>query len=152
MQFPHRRLGQDGGCRSTTRRHDVAVKDWGTRAGGALRRYRVMAWVTGGMLLVLCVEMAVKYLLHADASVLRWIAWIPFAHGWIYVVYLVTVIDLWSVMRWRFGRLVTMVLGGVVPVMSFVVERRVHVEGLAQIAVGRPADRRTLRPTVGQPH
>ncbi len=50
-----------------------------------------------------------------------------------YVVYLVTVLDLWSTMRWRFGRLVTMVIAGVVPVMSFVLERKVHAQGLARI-------------------
>ena len=122
----------------------MAGKDWVTKAGGALRRYRVMAWVTGVMLLVLVVEMTVKYVLQAGPEVLRWIEWIPFAHGWIYVVYLVTVVDLWSTMRWGFGRLAAMVLGGVVPVMSFVVERRVHTEGLAQVAAGRPAPRRAV--------
>lgn len=108
----------------------------------ALRRYRVMAWITGSMLLVLCVEMGVKYGLRPDEGVLRWIGWVPFAHGWIYVVYLVTVIDLWSRMRWRFGRLVTMVLAGVVPVMSFVMERRVHADAAAA---------RTGPPVVGAP-
>lgn len=119
----------------------MAGKDFVTKAAGALRRYRVMAWVTGVMLLVLCVEMAIKYAIQPGDDVLRWIEWIPFAHGWIYVVYLATVIDLWSTMRWGFGRLVAMVLGGVVPVMSFVVERRVHADGEAQIAEGRPAAR-----------
>lgn len=119
----------------------MAGKDWATKARGALGRYRVMAWVTGVMLLVLVVEMTIKYLVRPDEDVLRWIEWIPFAHGWIYVVYLVTVIDLWSTMRWRFGRLVAMVLGGVVPVMSFVVERRVHRDGDAQVAQGRPVPR-----------
>ena len=102
-----------------------------TRA--ALGRYRVMAWVTGVMLLVLVVEMLLKYALDAPASVVRWIEWVPFAHGWIYVVYLVTVLDLWSKMRWGFGRLVGMVLAGVVPVMSFVVERRVHADAEARL-------------------
>ena len=96
------------------------------RARRSLRRYRVMAWITGVMLLILCVEMFIKYGLQAGDDVMRWIEWIPFAHGWIYVVYLVTVFDLWSVMRWGPKRLVVMILGGVVPVMSFVVERRVH--------------------------
>ncbi|WP_308121822.1 DUF3817 domain-containing protein [Actinotalea ferrariae] len=119
----------------------MAGKDWVTKARGALQRYRVMAWVTGVMLLVLVVEMTLKYAVRPGDDVMRWIEWIPFAHGWIYVVYLVTVIDLWSTMRWRFGRLVAMVLGGVVPVMSFVVERRVHRDGEAQVAHGRPAAR-----------
>jgi hypothetical protein len=56
----------------------------------------------------------------------------------VYVVYLITVIDLWATMRWGLVRLVAMVLGGVVPVMSFVVERRVHRDGDAQISTGRP--------------
>ena len=130
----------------------MAGKSWVTKAEGALRRYRVMAWVTGVMLLVLVVEMLIKYVVRAGPEVLQWIEWIPFAHGWIYVVYLVTVVDLWSTMRWGFGRLAAMVLGGVVPVMSFVVERRVHTEGLAQVAAGRPAPRRAVPVSgTGQP-
>ena len=97
----------------------------------ALQRYRVMAWISGVMLLILTVEMLLKYVVQVDDAVLRWVEWVPFAHGWIYVVYLVTVIDLWSKLRWGWGRLVTMVLAGVVPVMSFVMERRVHADALA---------------------
>jgi len=107
---------------------------WSTKAAKSLARYRVMAWITGVMLLVLCVELLLKYGVGVGDDVLRWISWVPFAHGWIYVLYLVTVLDLWSTMRWRFGRLAAMVLAGVVPVLSFVVERRVHAEGLARIA------------------
>ena len=103
------------------------------KARAAVKRYRVMAWVTGVMLLVLVVEMLLKYVVGAPDSFMRWIEWIPFAHGWIYVVYLVTVLDLWSQMRWGFGRLAQMVLGGVVPVMSFVVERRVHADAEARL-------------------
>ena len=101
------------------------------RARGAVSRYRVLALVTGTFLLVLCVELLLNYAFHAPDSVMRYLRWIPFAHGWIYVVYLVTVVDLWSKMRWSFGRLVTMVLAGVVPVMSFVVEKKVHAEATA---------------------
>ncbi|MBO0608612.1 DUF3817 domain-containing protein [Myceligenerans salitolerans] len=107
------------------------------KARGALSRYRVLALVTGVMLLVLVVEMGIKYVLGAVVDVdpvMPFIAWVPFAHGWIYVVYLVTVADLWSKMRWGFGRLVTMVLAGVVPVMSFVLERKVHGEAEAKLA------------------
>lgn len=80
------------------------------RGPAALRRYRVMALITGTMLLALCVEMLLKYGLSVDGPVLDAIAWIPFAHGWIYVAYLVTVLDLWSLVGWGFGRLATMVL------------------------------------------
>lgn len=98
---------------------------------GSLARYRVLALVTGVFLLVLCVEMLVKYVVKAPDSFMAWIAWIPFAHGWIYVVYLITVVDLWAKMRWGTGRLATMVLAGVVPVMSFIVEKKVHAEATA---------------------
>lgn len=111
----------------------AAPAGWPGKARAAVGRYRVMAWVTGTMLLVLCVEMLLKYVVGVSDDVLRYIGWIPYAHGWIYVVYLVTVLDLWSKMRWGLGRLTTMVLAGVVPVMSFVLERRVHAEALARI-------------------
>ncbi len=107
------------------------------KARGAMARYRFMALVTGVMLLILCVELGIKYGLGAVTdvdAVMPFIAWVPFAHGWIYVVYLVTVADLWSKMRWGFGRLVTMVIAGVIPVMSFVLEKKVHGEAEAKLA------------------
>ena len=107
------------------------------RARGALARYRVLAIITGVMLLILCVEMLVKYgvgqFVDVD-GVMRYVSWIPFAHGWIYVVYLVTVLDLWTKMRWGWGRLATMVFAGVVPVMSFILEKKVHAEADAKLA------------------
>jgi len=107
------------------------------KARAAMARYRFMALVTGVMLLILCVELGIKYGVGAVTDVdgiMPFIAWVPFAHGWIYVVYLVTVADLWSKMRWGFGRLVTMVIAGVVPVMSFVLEKKIHTEAEAKLA------------------
>jgi integral membrane protein len=108
------------------------------KARAAVRRYRVMAWVTGTWLLLLTLEIVLKYGFHlngyetlADGSerpapVIG--SWVAIVHGVIYVVYVAVVLDLWSKMRWRFGRLVAMVLAGAVPLMSFVLERRVHAE------------------------
>ncbi|MBD5786840.1 DUF3817 domain-containing protein [Cellulosimicrobium terreum] len=107
------------------------------KARGSLGRYRVLAIITGVMLLILCVEMIVKYVVGAFVdvdAVIRYVGWIPFAHGWIYVVYLVTVLDLWTKMRWGWGRLATMVFAGVVPVMSFVLEKKVHAEAEEKLA------------------
>ena len=123
----------------------TGVDPWVRKAAGATKRYRVLAWITGSMLLLLCLELVLKYVVHAngvDAAgdprpVLG--SWIAYAHGWIYVVYLVTVFDLWSKMRWRLGRLATMAAAGVVPVMSFILERKVHAQALARIeAAGGP--------------
>lgn len=113
-------------------------------ARAALKRYRVMAYITGVMLLVLCVEVILRYIVKANVS---WIAWVPIAHGWIYVIYLVTVIDLWSKMRWSFGRLTAMVLAGVVPVMSFILERRVHADADAKISAAEQAARAARSPS-----
>ncbi|WP_251153075.1 DUF3817 domain-containing protein [Cellulosimicrobium sp. Marseille-Q4280] len=104
------------------------------KARGALARYRVLAIVTGVMLLVLSVEMLMKYVFGVSDDIMRYLLWIPFAHGWIYVVYLVTVLDLWTKMRWGWGRLATMVFAGVVPVMSFILEKKVHAEAEAKLA------------------
>jgi integral membrane protein len=88
-----------------------------------------MAYVTGAFLLLLCVELVLKYGLNGGQPVLG--NWIAITHGWIYVAYLVTVVDLWSSLRWPLRRLVVLVLAGVVPVLSFVAERRVTREALA---------------------
>lgn len=112
----------------TTEQAATAIR----KARAALTRYRVMALITGVMLLVLCVEMFFKYVVPVDA-VIDYMGWVPFAHGWIYVVYLVTVLDLWAKMRWGYGRLATMVFAGVVPVMSFILEKRVHADADAKL-------------------
>jgi integral membrane protein len=47
------------------------------------------------------------------------------AHGWFYVVYLISDFLLWSPMRWHFGRFLLIALGGVIPFMSFFLEARI---------------------------
>ena len=89
------------------------------KARAAFARYRVMAFVTGVWLLLLCTEMVLKY--GFGRSDLWWIAQV---HGFVYIVYLVTVVDLWTRMRWGLGRVAAMVVAGVVPFLSFVVEQR----------------------------
>ncbi|PFG19004.1 DUF3817 domain-containing protein [Serinibacter salmoneus] len=98
---------------------------WNPLTSAAFGRYRVMAFVTGSFLLLLCVEMLLKYVLQVngpDQAVLG--DWIAIIHGWIYVVYAVTCLQVWSKARWGLGRLAAMIAGGVVPVMSFIVEAR----------------------------
>lgn len=100
------------------------------RAGkiqGALTRYRVMAIITGTFLLVLTAVTLVKYIGQfvfdwENESFLSIALGIGIVHGWIYVVYLLTCLDLWTKMKWKFGRLVRMALGGVIPVWGFFIE------------------------------
>ena len=89
---------------------------------GALTRYRVMAWVTGVMLLLLVfVAMPMKYL-GDDDSLVRVVG---VAHGWLYLVYLVTALTLAYQARWRPVRTILVLLAGTIPFASFVAERKV---------------------------
>jgi integral membrane protein len=84
----------------------------------ALTRYRVMAYVVGVGLLVL---VPLKYL--ADEPVL--VETVGPVHGFLYMVYLVTVLDLALRCRWSAKRAVLVMLAGTIPFLSFVAERRV---------------------------
>jgi integral membrane protein len=81
-----------------------------------------MAYVVGVFLLVLVfVAMPLKYL--ADQPTL--VAVVGPAHGFLYMVYLVTAFDLAVRAKWPFGRTILVLLAGTIPVMSFVAERKV---------------------------
>lgn len=96
---------------------------------GALTRYKVMAIITGGLLIVVFLGM-LRYI----PALATPESWEPFftilaqVHGFVYVVYLATVLQLWLQARWGYGRLATMFLGGVVPLLSFFVEKRIARE------------------------
>lgn len=89
---------------------------------GALRRYQVMAFIAGVWLIMLSVEMVMKYLVQGGESFLG--AWVARVHGWVYVIYVIAVVDLWTRARVSTGHLISMVLAGVVPIFSFIQERR----------------------------
>jgi integral membrane protein len=87
----------------------------------ALRRYRVIAYVVGVLLLVLVgIAMPLKYF--ADRPLL--VELIGPAHGFLYMVYLVLTFDLARRAGWALSRTVLFLLAGTVPVASFVAERR----------------------------
>ena len=89
---------------------------------GALTRYRVIAYVVGVMLLLLVfVAMPLKYFADNPAAM----DVIGPLHGFLYMVYLVAAFDLWRRTGWPLSRMVVIVLGGVVPLMTFFVERGV---------------------------
>ena len=89
---------------------------------GALTRFRVMAWLTGVMLLILVfVAMPMKYI-GDDDSLVRIVG---VAHGWLYIVYIITVLTLAYQARWRPLRTLLVLLAGTIPFASFVAERKV---------------------------
>ncbi len=99
----------------------------------SLKRYQVMAVITGIFLILVFLGVALEYplwpgteaLAAGSPALLEFINMIQFIHGFIYIVYLWVAIDLWTRMRWSLGRLAVLVLGGVIPVLTFVAERRV---------------------------
>jgi integral membrane protein len=88
----------------------------------ALTRYRVMAYVVGVLLVLLVVVgMPLKYLGDQDAVV----ATVGPVHGFMYVLYLLTVLDLTTRHRWTWTRAVGVMLAGTIPFVSFYAEHRV---------------------------
>ena len=88
---------------------------------GALRRYRVMAVVVSIALFVLLFGMVLRYGFDRE----RFSEAYSPVHGALYMVYLVAVADLSRRARWSLLRTVGVMVAGAVPVVSYLVERRV---------------------------
>jgi integral membrane protein len=95
-----------------------------------------MAYVVGVLLLALTLSMLVKYGADSPGAV-RIVA--P-AHGLMFMVYLVTTLQLALARRWPTPFTLLVMLSGAVPVLSFVMERRVSRREFAS-----PAQRAPLR-------
>jgi integral membrane protein len=100
-----------------------------------LTRYRVMAYVTAVMLLVLCTCMVFKYGFDTGEDVTLVVSQ---AHGVLYILYLVFAFDLGQKARWPFGRLLGVLVSGTIPFLAFYVERKVTAEVLPLVE-GEPA-------------
>lgn len=90
-----------------------------------LTRYRVMAFATAVMLLVLCTCMIFKYGFDTGADLTFVVSQ---AHGVLFMVYLVFAFDLSSKARWSFGKMLWVMLSGTIPLAAFFVERKVRAE------------------------
>jgi integral membrane protein len=92
---------------------------------GALTRYRVMAYVVGcWLILLVLVAMPLKYFADSPAMV----EIVGPIHGFLYMAYLVTALDLAFRARWSAVRTVLVMLAGTVPFLSFYAERKVSAE------------------------
>ncbi|GAA4726599.1 DUF3817 domain-containing protein [Pedococcus ginsenosidimutans] len=101
-------------------------------AAKALRFFKVMAFVVGVGLLLLVLEIVLHYGFSNDA-----LSWWPQPHGFIYMVYLVATANLGFKMGWSLGRMVLVMLAGVVPFLSFWAERKVAAEVEGQLSTAR---------------
>jgi integral membrane protein len=86
----------------------------------AVLRYRVMAYITGVVLIVLCFAgIPLQLAAHNDIIVSD----VGTLHGFLYIVYLITAYMLARRLRLAIGPTILLLLAGTVPVMTFVVER-----------------------------
>ncbi|MEI4271949.1 DUF3817 domain-containing protein [Klenkia sp. LSe6-5] len=98
------------------------------RTAAALKRYQVMAYVVGVMLLVL-VLVAIPLRYGFDVPEVSKV--VSPIHGFLFIVYLVTAFDLALKARFTGKGTVLVLLAGVVPFLSFWAERRVSRRVLA---------------------
>ena len=96
---------------------------------GELKRYQVMAWIVGSLLIVLVlVGVPLKYLTahgshpqHVGELITTYLG---VAHGWLYMVFLVTAALLARSQRWSPAFTIATLVAGTVPIVSFWAERR----------------------------
>jgi len=86
----------------------------------AVLRYRVMAYVTGTVLIVLCF-VGIPLQLAANSTVI--VNDVGTVHGILYIVYLVVAYLLARRLRLPIGPTLLVLLAGTIPVLTFVVER-----------------------------
>ena len=103
-----------------------------------LTRYRVMAYVTGVLLVLLTLGVIAKYVFHMDGAV-DFTRVVAIAHGWLYVVYLVFAFDLGAKAKWPVGKQLWVLLAGTIPTAAFFVERKVTQELDSKVAEDSPA-------------
>ena len=92
---------------------------------GALTRFRLLAVLCGvNLLLLALVFMPAKYIFKSlDEN--GWIAFIPITHGYLYIVYILTVLQIGVQKRMKFVTIIALIAAGTLPVASFIAERRI---------------------------
>lgn len=91
--------------------------------------YRVMAYVTAVLLLVLCLAMVFKYLTPSGSSFQQLgtsaTMIIGIVHGYLYLVYLFIALVITVQLRIPLGRMLLVLLAGTIPFGAFIAERKV---------------------------
>ena len=103
-----------------------------------LTRYRVLAYVTGVLLVLLCLSMIAKYGFDVDGAA-DFTRVVAIAHGWLYVVYLIFAFDLGAKAKWPVAKQLWVLLAGTVPTAAFFVERKISHELEPKVADAAPA-------------
>jgi integral membrane protein len=107
---------------------------------GALARYRMMAFIVGTGLALLCF-VGIPLQVIGDNK-WPWTAVVSIVgpiHGIFYIVYLIACLDLAGRARFRTTQLLGMVGSGLVPLLAFYMERKVTERVRSQLALGADA-------------
>jgi integral membrane protein len=95
----------------------------------ALGYYKVMSIVAGVALFILCIVVFIHYVLGNPKPSETWSP----IHGILYFVYVLSTANLGFKVGWSLSRMVKIMLAGFIPVLPFIVERKVAREVTAQI-------------------
>ena len=93
-------------------------------SASALSRFRIMAILCGVNLILLVIYMVAKYAFDAFDESNPFI-FIPIAHGYFYIVYILTVLQLAVQKRMSSLLILALVAAGTVPIASFIAERKI---------------------------
>jgi len=91
----------------------------------ALLRFRVMAIVCGvNLLLLILGYMPAKYIFDALESN-QWLIAIPIAHGYLYIVYILTALQIGVQKKMSLLTILVLIAAGTLPFASFIAERKI---------------------------
>jgi integral membrane protein len=106
---------------------DLVSRLWATLTQrgieGAFQRYKVMAYVVGvGLIILVFVGIPLQF--GAGFPLVEQV--VGTAHGFLYMVYLVTALDLSLRSRFTLLQMAAMIGAGLLPFLAFVIERKVE--------------------------
>jgi integral membrane protein len=112
---------------------------------GALVRYRILAWMIGvGLFTLVFIGIPLQYGAgHPGVD-----KYVGAVHGVLYIVYLVAALDLARRARFSVLDMLMMVAAGLLPILAFVIERRIT----ASVRAGVRPWRRVPVPRAEVPH
>lgn len=89
----------------------------------ALQIFRKVAVAEGiSYLLLLFIAMPIKYLAHIPEPV-KYVGW---AHGILFVAYMVCLVMAWQETKWKFGKVLLMAVASLFPFAPFLVDKNLR--------------------------
>ena len=101
----------------------------------AALRYRVMAYITGVLIIVVCFIGIPLQVAYNNTFIVNQIGTV---HGFLYIVYIIVAYMLAQKLKMRLGPTLLLLLAGTVPVMTFFVERWMMRSYIGPALAGEP--------------